>query len=116
MTAVLCFSAEISLVICDREEKAASLLENKEKDMTLKLSCLILFNEFSDAFVERAKKCDVEVLKYTQLIVGYHDLLLLFNTFTVVYYVAYKSDYVGNIGKIILSFYSIQTDQILTAL
>ncbi|XP_020791130.1 long-chain-fatty-acid--CoA ligase 5 isoform X1 [Boleophthalmus pectinirostris] len=60
--------AEISLVICDREEKAVSLLENKERGVIPKLSCLILFNDFSDAFLERAKKCDVEVLKYTQLI------------------------------------------------
>uniref|UniRef100_A0A3B4ACQ4 Arachidonate--CoA ligase n=1 Tax=Periophthalmus magnuspinnatus TaxID=409849 RepID=A0A3B4ACQ4_9GOBI len=60
---------DISLVICDREEKAASLLENKEKGLTPKLSCLVLFNDFSDTFLERAKKCDVEVLKYTQLIV-----------------------------------------------
>lgn len=60
--------AEISLVICDREEKAASLLENKEKDMALKLSCLVLFNDFSEAFLERAKKCNIEVLKYSQLI------------------------------------------------
>uniref|UniRef100_A0A7N6C5J2 Long-chain-fatty-acid--CoA ligase n=1 Tax=Anabas testudineus TaxID=64144 RepID=A0A7N6C5J2_ANATE len=59
--------AEISLVICDREEKAASLLENKEKGKTPKLSCLVLFNDFSDAFVEKAKKCEVEVLKLEQL-------------------------------------------------
>ncbi|CAL1616095.1 unnamed protein product [Knipowitschia caucasica] len=60
--------AEISLVICDREEKAASLLENKEKGVTPKLSCLVLFNDFSDEFLERAKTCNVEVVKYTQLI------------------------------------------------
>lgn len=60
--------AEISLVICDREEKAVFLLENKEKGVTPKLSCLVLFNEFSEAFLERAKKCDLDVLKYTQLI------------------------------------------------
>ncbi|XP_019131516.2 long-chain-fatty-acid--CoA ligase 1 [Larimichthys crocea] len=59
--------AEISLVICDREEKAATLLENKEKGATPKLSCLVLFNDFSDAFVERAKNCEVEVLKLDQL-------------------------------------------------
>uniref|UniRef100_A0A8C6URH8 Arachidonate--CoA ligase n=1 Tax=Neogobius melanostomus TaxID=47308 RepID=A0A8C6URH8_9GOBI len=62
--------AEISLVICDCEEKAASLLENKEKGVSPKLSCLVLFDEFSEAFLERAKKCDVEVLKYAQLIVS----------------------------------------------
>uniref|UniRef100_A0A668VQB3 Long-chain-fatty-acid--CoA ligase n=1 Tax=Oreochromis aureus TaxID=47969 RepID=A0A668VQB3_OREAU len=58
--------AEISVVICDREEKAASLLENKEKGTTPKLSCLVLFNDFSQAFVERAKSCEVEVLKLEQ--------------------------------------------------
>lgn len=60
--------AEISLVICDREEKAASLLENKEKGVTPKLSCMVMFNDFSQAFLERANKCDVEVVKYSQLI------------------------------------------------
>uniref|UniRef100_A0A3B4G9X7 Arachidonate--CoA ligase n=1 Tax=Pundamilia nyererei TaxID=303518 RepID=A0A3B4G9X7_9CICH len=59
--------AEISVVICDREEKAASLLENKENGTTPKLSCLVLFNDFSQAFVERAKSCEVEVLKLEQL-------------------------------------------------
>uniref|UniRef100_A0AAQ4PYX2 Arachidonate--CoA ligase n=1 Tax=Gasterosteus aculeatus aculeatus TaxID=481459 RepID=A0AAQ4PYX2_GASAC len=52
--------AEISLVICDREEKAAALLENKERGVTPKLSCLVLFNRFSDTFVQRAKNCEVE--------------------------------------------------------
>uniref|UniRef100_A0A673ATC1 Arachidonate--CoA ligase n=1 Tax=Sphaeramia orbicularis TaxID=375764 RepID=A0A673ATC1_9TELE len=61
--------AEISLVICDREEKAASLLENKEKGVTPKLSCLVVFNDFSDAFLERAKNCGVEVLTLAQLMV-----------------------------------------------
>uniref|UniRef100_A0A668AJD0 Arachidonate--CoA ligase n=1 Tax=Myripristis murdjan TaxID=586833 RepID=A0A668AJD0_9TELE len=54
--------AEISLVICDREEKASSLLDNKEKGITPTLSCLVLFSDFSDALEERAKKCGVEVL------------------------------------------------------
>lgn len=67
--------AEISLVICDREEKAASLLENKEKGETPTLSCLVLFNDFSDAFVERAKNCEVEVLKLEQLMVSGVEVL-----------------------------------------
>lgn len=62
--------AEISLVICDREEKAASLLENKEQGKTPKLSCLVLFNDFSAAFAEKAKNCKVEVLKLEQLMVS----------------------------------------------
>ncbi|KAM9394012.1 long-chain-fatty-acid--CoA ligase 1 [Pholidichthys leucotaenia] len=59
--------AAISLVICDREEKAAALLENKESGATPKLSCLVLFGDFGPAFVERAKSCEVEVLKLEQL-------------------------------------------------
>lgn len=59
------------MVICDREEKAASLLENKENGTTPKLSCLVLFNDFSQAFVERAKSCEVEVLKLEQLTVSW---------------------------------------------
>ncbi|XP_051925128.1 long-chain-fatty-acid--CoA ligase 1 isoform X1 [Hippocampus zosterae] len=59
--------AEISLVVCDHEEKAASLLENKEKGVTPKLCCLVLFNDFSEAFAERACGCQVEVLTVTQL-------------------------------------------------
>uniref|UniRef100_A0A672J248 Arachidonate--CoA ligase n=1 Tax=Salarias fasciatus TaxID=181472 RepID=A0A672J248_SALFA len=62
--------AEISLVFCDREDKAASLLENKEKGATPTLSCLVLFKDFGRAFAERARKCDVEVLKLEQLMVS----------------------------------------------
>lgn len=56
-------------MICDREEKAASLLENKEKGVTPRLACLVLFNDFSEAFVQRARTCQVEVLKLAQLMV-----------------------------------------------
>ncbi|KAM4579142.1 long-chain-fatty-acid--CoA ligase 1 [Fundulus diaphanus] len=59
--------AEMSLLVCDREEKAALLLECKEKGMTPKISCLVLFNDFSPAFGERAKKCEVDVLTRQQL-------------------------------------------------
>uniref|UniRef100_A0A4W5MP35 Arachidonate--CoA ligase n=1 Tax=Hucho hucho TaxID=62062 RepID=A0A4W5MP35_9TELE len=59
--------AEISLVICDKEEKAESLLGNKEKGVTPTLSCLVLFNACSDAIVERGKNCGVEILELTQL-------------------------------------------------
>ncbi|XP_061906668.1 long-chain-fatty-acid--CoA ligase 1 isoform X1 [Entelurus aequoreus] len=59
--------AGISVVVCDREEKAASLLENKEKGHAPKLSCLVLFDHFSQALVARARACQVEVLKLSQL-------------------------------------------------
>lgn len=56
--------------MCDQEEKAVALLENKEKGVTPTLSCLVLFNNFSDAIVERAKNCEVEVLKLEQVMVS----------------------------------------------
>uniref|UniRef100_A0A8C9WKH0 long-chain-fatty-acid--CoA ligase n=1 Tax=Scleropages formosus TaxID=113540 RepID=A0A8C9WKH0_SCLFO len=61
--------AEISLVICDREEKAQSLLDNKEKGVTPKLSCLVLFNPFSVLLAERGKKCSVEILQLAEIMV-----------------------------------------------
>uniref|UniRef100_A0AAR2L0M8 Arachidonate--CoA ligase n=1 Tax=Pygocentrus nattereri TaxID=42514 RepID=A0AAR2L0M8_PYGNA len=59
--------AEISLVICDQEEKAACLMGNKEKGLTPALSCLVLFNPVSTALVERGKNCGVEVLHLSQI-------------------------------------------------
>ncbi|RVE68422.1 hypothetical protein OJAV_G00091250 [Oryzias javanicus] len=59
--------AEMTLVICDQEQRAASLLHNKEKGLTPKMSCLVLFTGFSQAFAERAKKCGVEVLRLDEL-------------------------------------------------
>uniref|UniRef100_A0A8C5BP50 Long-chain-fatty-acid--CoA ligase n=1 Tax=Gadus morhua TaxID=8049 RepID=A0A8C5BP50_GADMO len=59
--------AEISLVICDREEKAAALLENKEQGATPSLSCLVLFSDASAALVERGQRCGVEILQLTQI-------------------------------------------------
>ncbi|KAL7827358.1 hypothetical protein SRHO_G00330760 [Serrasalmus rhombeus] len=59
--------AEISLVMCDQEEKAACLMGNKEKGLTPALSCLVLFNPVSTALVERGKNCGVEVLHLSQI-------------------------------------------------
>uniref|UniRef100_A0A668ANA5 Arachidonate--CoA ligase n=1 Tax=Myripristis murdjan TaxID=586833 RepID=A0A668ANA5_9TELE len=70
--------AEISLVICDREEKASSLLDNKEKGITPTLSCLVLFSDFSDALEERAKKCGVEVLHLSQLMEACCHILIFY--------------------------------------
>lgn len=57
-------------MICDKEEKAVALLENKENGTTPTLSCLVLFNDFSQRFATRAKECEVEVLKLEQLMVS----------------------------------------------
>ncbi len=57
------------MVICDNEEKAESLLKNKEKGVTPTLSCLVLFNPFSAALLERGRKCGVEILQLSQIMV-----------------------------------------------
>uniref|UniRef100_A0A9J7XGY0 Long-chain-fatty-acid--CoA ligase n=2 Tax=Cyprinus carpio TaxID=7962 RepID=A0A9J7XGY0_CYPCA len=61
--------AEISMVICDKEDKAESLLKHKEKGVTPALSCLVLFNPFSAALLERGRKCGVEILQLSQIMV-----------------------------------------------
>ncbi|XP_024130954.1 long-chain-fatty-acid--CoA ligase 1 [Oryzias melastigma] len=67
--------AEMTLVICDQEHRAAYLLDYKEKGLTPKMSCLVLFTSFSQAFAERAKKCGVEVLGLDELMdVGRQNL------------------------------------------
>uniref|UniRef100_A0A671M4M6 Arachidonate--CoA ligase n=1 Tax=Sinocyclocheilus anshuiensis TaxID=1608454 RepID=A0A671M4M6_9TELE len=60
---------EISMVICDKEDKAESLLKNKEKGVTTTLSCLVLFSPFSAALLERGRKCGVEILQLSQIMV-----------------------------------------------
>ena len=75
--------AEIALVICDREEKAIALLENKEKGVTPTLSCLVLFNNFNDALLDRGKNCGVEILHLSQLMVrlsGTEKVIYVTNT------------------------------------
>uniref|UniRef100_A0A673K3S0 Arachidonate--CoA ligase n=1 Tax=Sinocyclocheilus rhinocerous TaxID=307959 RepID=A0A673K3S0_9TELE len=63
--------AEISMVICDKEDKAESLLKNKEKGVTPTLSCLVLFNPFSAALLERGRKCGVEILQFLSFYVAH---------------------------------------------
>uniref|UniRef100_A0A8C1TDG5 Arachidonate--CoA ligase n=1 Tax=Cyprinus carpio TaxID=7962 RepID=A0A8C1TDG5_CYPCA len=69
--------AEISMVICDKEDKAESLLKHKEKGVTPALSCLVLFNPFSAALLERGRKCGVEILQLSQIMVRNIILVLL---------------------------------------
>ncbi|KAG7281283.1 hypothetical protein CRUP_030966 [Coryphaenoides rupestris] len=59
--------AEISLVICDCEEKATALLDTKEKGVAPSVSCLVLFSEASEPLVRRGQGCGVEILTLTQI-------------------------------------------------
>ncbi|XP_068112669.1 long-chain-fatty-acid--CoA ligase 5 [Hyperolius riggenbachi] len=54
--------AELSLVICDKPDKAQILLDNCEKGLTPILKIIILMEEPEDDLKERAAKCGVEML------------------------------------------------------
>ncbi|XP_048407064.1 long-chain-fatty-acid--CoA ligase 5 [Stegostoma tigrinum] len=59
--------AEISTVICDKPNKAETLLENYEKNQTPVLRTVILMDPFDDALKERGTKCGVEVLSLKEV-------------------------------------------------
>uniref|UniRef100_A0A8C2KZ81 Arachidonate--CoA ligase n=1 Tax=Cyprinus carpio TaxID=7962 RepID=A0A8C2KZ81_CYPCA len=98
--------AEISMVICDKEDKAESLLKHKEKGVTPALSCLVLFNPFSAALLERGRKCGVEILQLSQIMppkpqdlavvcftsgttafIGHFKILMLYLKLFVIFYI-----------------------------
>ncbi|MBN3297891.1 long-chain-fatty-acid--CoA ligase 6 [Amia ocellicauda] len=67
--------AEISMVICDKPEKAESLLSNKEQGLTPGLGCIVLMTPCSDALLERARNCGLDILQLGQLMeLGRHNL------------------------------------------
>ncbi|KAM3912712.1 long-chain-fatty-acid--CoA ligase 5 [Leptodactylus fuscus] len=54
--------ADLSLVVCDKPDKAAILLSNCEKGLTPGLKIIVLMEEFGDDLKERAAKIGVELL------------------------------------------------------
>ncbi|XP_028652418.1 long-chain-fatty-acid--CoA ligase 1 [Erpetoichthys calabaricus] len=59
--------AEISTVICDKPEKAAALLQNVELSLTPGLHSIILMNPCDVSLLERGRKCNVEILLFSDL-------------------------------------------------
>ncbi|XP_078420875.1 long-chain-fatty-acid--CoA ligase 5 isoform X2 [Cetorhinus maximus] len=59
--------AEISTAICDKPNKANTLLENCEKDLTPNLTTIILMDPFDNALKERGTKCRVDVLSMKEV-------------------------------------------------
>ncbi|XP_040293319.1 long-chain-fatty-acid--CoA ligase 5 [Bufo bufo] len=55
--------ADLSLIICDKPDKASILLTNCEKGLTPGLKIIILMEEFVNDLKERAAKCGVELLR-----------------------------------------------------
>ncbi|KAL7869274.1 hypothetical protein AOLI_G00132620 [Acnodon oligacanthus] len=54
--------ANISTVLCDKQNKAETLLTNCEKSLTPVLKTIIIMDPFDADLAERASKCGVEVL------------------------------------------------------
>ncbi|XP_072559777.1 long-chain-fatty-acid--CoA ligase 5 isoform X1 [Paramormyrops kingsleyae] len=59
--------AEISTVICDKPDKAETLLANCEKGLTPVLKTIILMDAFAPELTERGHKCGVTVLSQKDL-------------------------------------------------
>lgn len=59
--------AEISMVICDKPEKAGTLLTNVEQSLTPGLKTVILMNSCDAALLERGRNCGVEILQFRDI-------------------------------------------------
>ncbi|MGH0180784.1 UNVERIFIED_CONTAM: hypothetical protein FKN15_019052 [Acipenser sinensis] len=60
--------AEISMVICDKPEKAGTLLTNVEQSLTPGLKTVILMNSCDAALLERGRNCGVEILQFRDIV------------------------------------------------
>uniref|UniRef100_A0A671LV10 Long-chain-fatty-acid--CoA ligase n=1 Tax=Sinocyclocheilus anshuiensis TaxID=1608454 RepID=A0A671LV10_9TELE len=54
--------AKISTVICDKQDKAETLLDNCEKNLTPVLKTIILMDPYDSALIDRGSKSGVDVL------------------------------------------------------
>ncbi|KAG8551300.1 hypothetical protein GDO81_004056 [Engystomops pustulosus] len=59
--------ADLSLIVCDKPDKASILLSNYEKGLTPGLKIIVLMEQFGDDLKERAAKCGVELLLMADL-------------------------------------------------
>ncbi|MGH0182936.1 UNVERIFIED_CONTAM: hypothetical protein FKN15_010396 [Acipenser sinensis] len=60
-------NSEISMVICDKPEKAGTLLTNVEQSLTPGLKTIILMNSCDAALLERGRNCGVEILQFRDI-------------------------------------------------
>ncbi|KAG9338361.1 hypothetical protein JZ751_025920 [Albula glossodonta] len=59
--------ADISTVLCDKQEKAEVLLGNCEKQLTPVLKTIILMDPFGPDLIERGSKCGVQILSMKEV-------------------------------------------------
>uniref|UniRef100_A0A6Q2XB36 Long-chain-fatty-acid--CoA ligase n=1 Tax=Esox lucius TaxID=8010 RepID=A0A6Q2XB36_ESOLU len=60
--------ADISTVLCDKQNKAEILLENCEKGETPGLKTIILMDAFDTELIARGKKCNVDILSLQEVL------------------------------------------------
>uniref|UniRef100_UPI003AB0534E long-chain-fatty-acid--CoA ligase 5 isoform X1 n=1 Tax=Centroberyx gerrardi TaxID=166262 RepID=UPI003AB0534E len=54
--------AEISTVLCDKQNRAETLLQNREEGQTPVLKTIVIMDPFDSELVERGAKCGVDIL------------------------------------------------------
>lgn len=69
----------MSLVFCDKPDKAKLLLASVEKGETPILNSIVIMDSFGADLVERGKKCGVEVFSMKEIEVRMLDLLNCFH-------------------------------------
>ena len=57
-------TAEISTVLCDKQNKAEMLLQNRENGETPVLKTIVIMDSFDPELVDRGAKCDVDILSW----------------------------------------------------
>lgn len=68
------FSAEISIVICDKEERSIALMNDKNEMPTLKL--IVQVEPISEDAKKKAKEVDLELLSFKDLEVSFFQMVL----------------------------------------
>lgn len=72
----VCFlPADISTVICDKPDKARTLLDHVEKRETPGLSSIILMDPFEKELMERGRRCGVRIQSMQEVEVRLCSLL-----------------------------------------
>jgi len=54
-------------VLCDKQTKAETLLQNREKGQTPVLKTIVVMDSFDEALVTRGAQCGVDVLSMEEL-------------------------------------------------
>ena len=70
LTQIWILSAVISTVLCDKQDKAETLLENCEDGKISVLKTIILMDSFGHELTVRGVKCGVDILQLKDIEVG----------------------------------------------